>query len=72
VSAFYGDQPLGVSTSLSLAASTKLRSVEALGIGGGGGGASLFRRNWCAKNFLIQRIGMLKLSRTQMVMLKLR
>ncbi|MES0359985.1 MAG: Ig-like domain-containing protein [Anaerolineales bacterium] len=38
VSAFYGDQPLGVSTSLSLAASTKLRSVEALGIGGGGGG----------------------------------
>jgi uncharacterized protein YfaS (alpha-2-macroglobulin family) len=38
VSAFYGNQPLGVSTSLSLAASTKIRSVETLGIGGGGGG----------------------------------
>jgi uncharacterized protein YfaS (alpha-2-macroglobulin family) len=38
VSAFYGDQPLGVSTSLSLAASTKIRSFETLGIGGGGGG----------------------------------
>jgi uncharacterized protein YfaS (alpha-2-macroglobulin family) len=38
VSAFYGEQPLGVSTSLSLAASTQLRLYLAEGIGGGGGG----------------------------------
>jgi uncharacterized protein YfaS (alpha-2-macroglobulin family) len=37
VSAFYSDQPLGVSTSLSLAASTRLRSLGEEGIGGGGG-----------------------------------
>lgn len=38
VDAFYSDQPLGVSTSLSLAGSTKLRAVGTEGIGGGGGG----------------------------------
>ena len=38
LSAFYGEQPLGVSTSLSLAASTQLRPSMAEGIGGGGGG----------------------------------
>lgn len=38
VSAFYGDQPLGVDTSLSLAGSTQLRSLAAEGIGGGGDG----------------------------------
>jgi uncharacterized protein YfaS (alpha-2-macroglobulin family) len=38
VSAFYGEQPLGVSTSLSLAASTQLRPSMTEGIGGGGGG----------------------------------
>ncbi len=36
--AFYGEQPLGVSTSLSLAASTKLRPSVSEGIGGGGDG----------------------------------
>jgi len=38
VPAFYGEQSLGVSTSLSLAASTQLRLFLAEGIGGGGGG----------------------------------
>jgi uncharacterized protein YfaS (alpha-2-macroglobulin family) len=38
VPAFYGEQPLGVSTSLSLAASTQLRLYLTEGIGGGGGG----------------------------------
>jgi len=37
VSAFYGDQPLGVNTSISLAASTHLREFSPEGIGGGGG-----------------------------------
>jgi uncharacterized protein YfaS (alpha-2-macroglobulin family) len=36
--AFYGEQPLGVNTSLSLAASTQLRPSMIEGIGGGGGG----------------------------------
>lgn len=38
VSAFYGEQPLGVNTSLSLAAATHLRPSMVEGIGGGGGG----------------------------------
>jgi uncharacterized protein YfaS (alpha-2-macroglobulin family) len=38
IPAFYGEQPLGVSTSLSLAASTRLRPSMIEGIGGGGGG----------------------------------
>jgi uncharacterized protein YfaS (alpha-2-macroglobulin family) len=38
VDAFYAEQPLGVSTSLSLAGSTRLRTMGAEGIGGGGGG----------------------------------
>ena len=37
VSAFYGEQPLGVDTSISLAGSTHLFSFAAEGIGGGGG-----------------------------------
>ena len=37
VSAFYGEQPLGVNTSLSLAGSTQLQSFGPEGIGGGGG-----------------------------------
>lgn len=38
VSAFYGDQPLGVNTSTSLSASTRLPAFVPEGIGGGGGG----------------------------------
>jgi uncharacterized protein YfaS (alpha-2-macroglobulin family) len=37
VSAFYGEQPLGVNTSLSLAGSSRLFSFGAEGVGGGGG-----------------------------------
>ena len=37
VSAFYGEQPLGVNTSLSLAGSSRLFSFGPEGIGGGGG-----------------------------------
>ncbi len=37
VSAFYGEQPLGVSTSMSLAGSSRLYSFGAEGVGGGGG-----------------------------------
>jgi uncharacterized protein YfaS (alpha-2-macroglobulin family) len=38
IPAFYGEQPLGVGTSLSLAASTRHRQYLPEGIGGGGGG----------------------------------
>lgn len=41
VDAFYSDQPLGVSTSLSLAGSTRLRAAGPEGIGGGGGGEAV-------------------------------